>query len=71
VFGLRNEVVHNLLTSHFLVWFVEWNKLIYHHFISYRLIISNNIRNGFITPNLWNGLIKPNLWNGLMMYHFI
>jgi hypothetical protein len=26
VFGLRNEVVHHLLTTHFFVWFVEWNK---------------------------------------------
>jgi hypothetical protein len=33
VFGLRNEIVHHLLTSHFFVWFVEWSELIYHHLI--------------------------------------
>jgi hypothetical protein len=24
VFGLRNELVHHILTPNFLVWFVEW-----------------------------------------------
>jgi hypothetical protein len=33
VFGLRNELVHPLLTPHFFVWFVEWNELIHHHII--------------------------------------
>jgi hypothetical protein len=33
VFGLRNELVHHLLTPHFFVWFVEWNELIHHHLI--------------------------------------
>jgi hypothetical protein len=33
VFGLRNDVVHHLLTPHFFVWFVEWSELIHHHLI--------------------------------------
>jgi hypothetical protein len=33
VFGLRNKIVHCLLSSHFFIWFVEWNELIYHHLI--------------------------------------
>lgn len=33
VFGLRNEVVYYFLTPHFLVYFVECNELINHHFI--------------------------------------
>jgi hypothetical protein len=33
VFGLRNDVVHRLLTPHFFVWFVEWSELIHHHLI--------------------------------------
>jgi hypothetical protein len=53
VFGLRNEVVHHLFTLHFLVWFVEWNELLHHHFIPHRLIISNNVR------NVWNELMMP------------
>jgi hypothetical protein len=57
VFGLRNKVVPHLLTHHFLVWFVEWNELIHHHFIPHRLIISNNMGNEFIPPNLWNELM--------------
>jgi hypothetical protein len=31
VFGMRNELVHHLFTSHFFVWFAEWNELIHHH----------------------------------------
>jgi hypothetical protein len=31
---------------------VKLNKLIYKHFIFYRLIISNNIKNDFIPLNL-------------------
>jgi hypothetical protein len=42
VFGLRNEIVHNLLTFHFFL-FVEWNELIYHYFIPHKLITSNNV----------------------------
>jgi hypothetical protein len=33
VFGLRNDIVHHLLTPHFFVWFVELNELINHHLI--------------------------------------
>jgi hypothetical protein len=33
MFGLRNKLVHHLLTSHFFVWFVKWNELIHHHLI--------------------------------------
>jgi hypothetical protein len=33
VFGLRDELVHHLLTPHFFVWFVDWNELIHHHLI--------------------------------------
>jgi hypothetical protein len=33
MFGLRNELVHHLLTPHFFVWFVKWNELIHHHLI--------------------------------------
>jgi transposase InsO family protein len=33
VFGLRNDIVHHLLTPHFFVWFVEWSELIHHHLI--------------------------------------
>jgi hypothetical protein len=47
VFGLRNEIVHHLLTPHFLIWFVKWNELIHHYFIPHKLIISNNMRNEF------------------------
>jgi hypothetical protein len=54
VFGSRNGIVHHLLTPHFFVWFVEWNELIHHHYISHKLITSNNMRNEFIPPNLWN-----------------
>jgi hypothetical protein len=35
LFGLRNELVHHLLTPHFFFWFVEWNELIHHHLIPY------------------------------------
>jgi hypothetical protein len=28
LFGLRNDLVHRLLTPHFFVWFVEWIELI-------------------------------------------
>jgi hypothetical protein len=30
VFGLRNDIVHHLLTR-FFIWFVEWSELIHHH----------------------------------------
>jgi hypothetical protein len=33
VFGLRNKLVHHLLTPNFFVSFVEWNELIDHHLI--------------------------------------
>jgi hypothetical protein len=33
VFGLKNYIVHHLLTPHFFVWFVEWSELIHHHLI--------------------------------------
>jgi hypothetical protein len=33
LFGLRNELVHHLLTPNFFVWFVEWNELIHYHLI--------------------------------------
>jgi hypothetical protein len=49
-FGLRNE--DHFLAPRFLFWFVEQNKLIYHHFISYMLVFSNNMRNEFIPLNL-------------------
>jgi hypothetical protein len=61
VFGLRNVIVSHLLIPHFIVWFVEWDELIYHHFIPYRLTISNNTRDEFIPPNLWNGLMMQHL----------
>jgi hypothetical protein len=35
VFGLRNYIVHHLLTPHFFVWFVEWSELIHHHLNPY------------------------------------
>jgi hypothetical protein len=54
VFGLRNDVAHRFFTPHILVWFLEWNELIHHHFIPHKLIISNNMRNEFIPPNLWD-----------------
>jgi hypothetical protein len=51
VFGLRNEVVHLLLTPHFFIWFVEWNRLIHHHLISHKLIISIiSVRNELVSP---------------------
>lgn len=31
MFGLRNEVDYHLLTPYIFIWFVECNKLIYHH----------------------------------------
>jgi hypothetical protein len=33
MFGLRNELLHHLLTPHFFGWFVEWNELVHHHLI--------------------------------------
>jgi hypothetical protein len=44
VFGSRNGTIHHLLT-HFLVWFIEWNELMHHCFVSHWLMISNNTRN--------------------------
>jgi hypothetical protein len=61
VFGLRIEEVYHLVTPHFIVWFVEWNELIHHHFNPSRLIISNNMKNEFIPLNLWNGLMMHHL----------
>jgi hypothetical protein len=52
VFGLRNEVIHLLLTPHFFIWFVEYNGLIHHHHIPHKLIISIYMRSGLIPPNL-------------------
>jgi len=52
VFGLRNEVIHLLLTPHFCIWFVEWNELIYHHLIPHKLIISICMRNELILSKL-------------------
>jgi hypothetical protein len=48
MFGLRNKVSYHLFTSHFVVWFVEWNELIHCYFIPNRLIISNNVINEFL-----------------------
>jgi hypothetical protein len=49
-FGLRNKLVHYLLTLHF-VWLVEWKGLIHHHLIPHKLIIISSTRNGVIPPN--------------------
>jgi hypothetical protein len=62
LFGLRNDLVHRLLTLHFFVWFVEWIELIHHHLIPYSYLVSTNIRHEVIPPNLSN---KP------MMHHHI
>jgi hypothetical protein len=62
VFGLKNELVHHLLTSHFFVWFVKWIELIHHHLIPYSYLVSTNVR---------NEVIPPNLRNGHMMHHHI
>jgi hypothetical protein len=62
LFGLRNDLVHRLLTPHFFVWFVEWIELIHHHLIPYSYLVSTNMR---------NGVIPPNLRNGPMMHHHI
>jgi hypothetical protein len=35
LFGLRNDLIHRLLTPHFFVWFVKWIELIHHHLIPY------------------------------------
>lgn len=48
MFGLKNGIVHYLITPHFLVWFMEWNELIDHHFIHHRLIVRNNTMTGFM-----------------------
>jgi hypothetical protein len=53
--------MHQLLTPHFFVCFVDWNELIHHHFIPYRLIISNNMRNCFIPQNCGMSLPSPHL----------
>jgi hypothetical protein len=62
LFGLRNDLVHRLLTPHFFVWFVEWIKLIHHHLIPYSYLVSTNMR---------NEVIPSNLRNGPMMHHHI
>jgi hypothetical protein len=62
LFGLRNDLVHRLLTPHFFVWFVEWIELIHHHLIPYSYLVSTNMR---------NEVIPPNLRNGPMMHHYI
>jgi hypothetical protein len=62
LFGLRNDLVHRLLTPHFFVWFVEWIELIHHHLIPYSYLVSTNIR---------NEVIPPNLRNRSMMQHYI
>jgi hypothetical protein len=62
LFGLRNDLVHRLLTPHFFVWFVEWIELIHHHLIPYSYLVSTNMRNEDIPPNLRN---EP------MMHHHI
>jgi hypothetical protein len=62
VFGLRNELVHHLLTLHFFVWFMEWIELIHHHLIPYSYLVSTNVR---------NEVIPPNLRNEYMMHHHI
>jgi hypothetical protein len=62
VFGLRNDIVHHLLTPHFFVWFVELSELIHHHLIPHSFSFSTN---------MWNGVIPPNLRNEPMMHHFI
>jgi hypothetical protein len=54
VFGLRNELLHHLLTSHFFVWFVEWNGLIHHHLIHHSYLVSTNMKNEITPPNLRN-----------------
>jgi hypothetical protein len=62
LFGLRNDLVHRLLTPHFFVWFVEWIELIHHRLIPYSYLVSTNMR---------NEVIQPNLRNGSMMHHYI
>jgi hypothetical protein len=62
LFGLRNDLIHRLLTPHFFVWFVEWIELIHHHLISYSYLVSTNMR---------HEVIPPNLRNGPMMHHHI
>jgi hypothetical protein len=52
VFGLRNEVIHLFLTSHFFIWFMEYNELIHHHLIPRKLIISTYMRSWLIPPKL-------------------
>jgi hypothetical protein len=65
LFGLRNEVVHHLLTPHLFVWFVEWNEFIHQHFIPHRLMISNN------NEKLIHFTKICGMENGLMMHHLI
>jgi hypothetical protein len=62
LFGLRNDLVHRLLTPHFFIWFVEWIELIHHHLIPYSYLVSTNMR---------HKVISPNLSNGPMMHHHI
>lgn len=59
VFCLRNEVVHQFLSPHFLVWFVELNKLIYHYFIPYKPIIYG-INLWYVILFKMDWLFKPN-----------
>jgi hypothetical protein len=55
MFGLRNKlfIIYSFLTF-FFVWFVERNKLMYHHLISHKLIVSTSTRSKIIPPNLRN-----------------
>jgi len=53
--------------SHFLVWFMEWNKFICHHLIPCKLIISTNMRRDvlmgwFLKINTPSAPPPPKLW---------
>jgi hypothetical protein len=60
VWEMRWSIVYSFLN--FIVWFVEWNRLMHRHLIPSKLIISTSIR---------NGVISQNLRNKLMMHHLI
>jgi hypothetical protein len=62
VFGLKNELAPQLFISLFFVWFVGWNRMMRHHLVPHKLIISTGMR---------NEAIPPNLRNQLMMHHLI
>jgi hypothetical protein len=62
LFGLRNDLVHRLLTPHFFVWFMEWIELIHHQLIPCSYLVSTNMR---------NEVIPPNSRNIPMMHHYI